>query len=510
MSATTRFKFIRRQQGVFLACLLPVCAGALSAATNACYTTARALQEALDDNTPRSGDFRLEGTVITPTADIDTFLFTDGTGFLRMTDGCFWPRRPFVAGDRVRLGGRIVRQDPAPYNYPKAFTIEILGHGPAPEPVDISAEDLYAGTCLNRIVRIRGTILDAQPDDINPRYVFLVVDAGDGLVYVPCLDPKFKDTYESLVGSRVELTGAVQRQLPDDTGRMIPLVVIMLTDTLRVLAPAVQEPHTIDTANDRYKAIAPILAGQPPLIRLRGTVLAAGQGHTILLRNQDGSVSTVSPISTAHPPPGTVIEAIGTAETDFYHLNLSRARWRKVSDVAQPPEPAERIDPGQIMSDTDGRLLAKSSYHGHTVRITGTVLSMPSLGNGRLMLDCRGMSVPVEVSTTPEVLDDLAVGCRLDVSGVCMLEIDNWRPQLPFPRIRGFVIIPRTPADIRILSHPPWWTVRKLLFVVAGLVLVIAGLVLRNLLARRLANIKLGERTRLAVELHDTIAQNLT
>ena len=90
------------------------------------------------------------------------------------------------------------------------------------------------------------------------------------------------------------------------------------------------------------------------------------------------------------------------------------------------------------------------------------------------------------------------------------METENWRPQLPFPQIQGIFLAVRTPSDVRILARPSWWTPGRLLMIIAALAVALLVLLLRNILQARLARVRLDERTRLAVELHDTIAQNLT
>ena len=96
-----------------------------------------------------------------------------------------------------------------------------------------------------------------------------------------------------------------------------------------------------------------------------------------------------------------------------------------------------------------------------------------------------------------------------------------------FTRLNGFSIIPRSTADITILRHPPWWTTGRLLAVIGALVALLVAILAWNLSLRILAekrgrklfheqaahlqaNLKVEERTRLAVELHDSISQTLT
>ena len=85
----------------------------------------------------------------------------------------------------------------------------------------------------------------------------------------------------------------------------------------------------------------------------------------------------------------------------------------------------------------------------------------------------------------------------------------------------------RTPADVRVISHPPWWTSGRLLSVIGALMAVLIGVFAWNRSLNKLAerrgrellreqiehvksDLKVEERTRLAVELHDSLAQSLT
>ena len=107
------------------------------------------------------------------------------------------------------------------------------------------------------------------------------------------------------------------------------------------------------------------------------------------------------------------------------------------------------------------------------------------------------------------------------------MDSENWRPNSVFPRIKGFMVVVRTPDDIRILSRPPWWTPGRLMAVIGTLLAALLGIFVwnrmlnrraekrgRELADERLAHVtsdlKVYERTRLAVELHDSLSQNLT
>ena len=118
-------------------------------------------------------------------------------------------------------------------------------------------------------------------------------------------------------------------------------------------------------------------------------------------------------------------------------------------------------------------------------------------------------------------------GSRIEVTGVCVKDSDLWRPSVAVPKIRGIFLVVRSSDDIRILQTPPWWTPRRLMIVLAALLVVIAAILiwngtLRYMVARKSRallreqtaklheTLRIGERTQLAAELHDYLAQNLT
>ena len=133
----------------------------------------------------------------------------------------------------------------------------------------------------------------------------------------------------------------------------------------------------------------------------------------------------------------------------------------------------------------------------------------------------------VDGSSVAEAVLAIPVGSRIEVTGVCVMETENWRPNLAIPRIGGYVLVLRTADDIRIVSRPPWWTPARLIVVIGSLLALLVAIgiwnrVLRQLverkgralfkeqIARAGADMRTEERTRLAVELHDAISQNLS
>jgi len=115
---------------------------------------------------------------------------------------------------------------------------------------------------------------------------------------------------------------------------------------------------------------------------------------------------------------------------------------------------------------------------------------------------------------------------RIEATGICLMECEVWNPDLVFPHIKACRLFVRATTDIRILSRPPWWTPAKLLLVIGILLVGVVGFAVWSAILRKIvhqrsrellteqiahvsADLRTAERTRLAVELHDALSQNL-
>ena len=151
----------------------------------------------------------------------------------------------------------------------------------------------------------------------------------------------------------------------------------------------------------------------------------------------------------------------------------------------------------------------------------------PKIGNSTLHIAHNGSVIPVEVGTILDSLQDVHIGCTVEATGICMLETENWRPSVPFPRAKGYRVITRRANDIRVISRPPWWTPARFVAVIGSLLLAILVIVIWNRILRRMverrgrqlfkeqiarttSELKTEERTRLAIELHDAISQSIS
>jgi len=138
--------------------------------------------------------------------------------------------------------------------------------------------------------------------------------------------------------------------------------------------------------------------------------------------------------------------------------------------------------------------------------------------------------LPVADAKSSQIVSQWIEGSTVELTGVCELEISRI-DDFPWFSIDGFHLRLSSPASLRVVTTPPWWTPQRLVVLFAGLLLVL-GLALvwgyamrrkvavrsvqlaQEIAAREANTLKfdtiLRERRRLAADLHDTLEQALT
>ena len=267
--------------------------------------------------------------------------------------------------------------------------------------------------------------------------------------------------------------------------------------------------------------------------RISGQVIASwNRGERILIKTSSNELVRIELNARTSPRFGDRIEASGFQETDFYRINLTRAIWRHLPGTRierheePPPLP---VTAKRFFTDPSGHEVKKVDLYGKTVRMRGIVRGLPAIGidDGRMYVESDTFLVPVDASDCPEALNGVSAGCTVDVTGTFIAETENWSVSRMFPRIREILIAIRTPQDVTIVSRPPWWTPGRLMTLIGALVATLLGIFGWNVALRRRAErrgeelaaeqvahvtsaLKVYERTRLAVELHDSLSQTLT
>ena len=513
---------MKPRQLLSIACFL--LAGSLVAATNA-VCTATGLSAALNaDEVGTSFDITGKVSFIAG-PDRNRFILEDGSGVTPIVmRRALMDQVSIATGDRIHVTG-LTEFRKGSEVWPICHTLTRLGPGNAPIPIPIDIESLGLPEYRYRTIQIRGVVMDIFRDEIDLQFVFIAMQCGRETITLSYTD-RTNDCKSLLNMIGCEVT-AVCLCEPESPSSRIHLGTMLQTtgpDAIQLTGSAPSDPFDVP---ELEQSVTSATIGQLNRRRLTGRVIAAWQRDRLLLRTADGRISRIDLAEQKPPAYGMNIEASGFPETDLYHLNLSRAIWRPCAN-RHPVEPAaEPVTPDMLQRNRYGAPGLNTDYYGRAIRMRGTVSDVPSQTSGRFSIACGGERVSVDASALLNTLAQIEVGSVAEISGICLMETRNWYPRAPFPHVEGYTIVIRTPADIRIISRPPWWTPKRLGLVIMVLLgTLFASFVwiftLRRLAERRgdaLATerlrhveteLKVYERTRLAVELHDSVAQNLS
>ena len=413
-------------------------------------------------------------------------------------------------GDYIHVTGQTV-VDHRNMNATRCESVSVLHHGTPPPPVHASGDDILSGKADFRIVTLRGTVSDAFRDDIDERYVILIVSDGSDGILVPMRTGTTTDAdIRSYIGAEVSVTGLCDPQPQTSRRRARHILMPSTENSVKVIRRADSDPFAVPDIQT-LELERPSRISSRDRHKVSGKVLAVWQGDTFLLKTANGTLCRVRLSSQPPPTCGDCVEAVGFPETDLYRINLSRAVWRKADDSPIAVPDAVSVLASDLVTTSRGINFYDISKHGAVVRISGLVRSVPDRddSDGLLYLESDRQVLRIDASACPAALDGVTIGCTVDATGVCAFDTQSWRGNA-FPRIDGVRIVVRFPGDIVVTSRPSWWTVGRLLALVGLLTLAMAAIVVWNLVQRHLAAVRLADRTRLAVELHDSMSQNLS
>lgn len=456
--------------------------------------------------------------------DDDSFIVEDATGGLPISTPA--DRANLKAGDRLRLRGHTLFTEG---NDALAYSpsVERLGPGVAPPPIDVSGRDFVSGRLDFRHVRLKGTLADVLTDDVDAGALFLALDADGERIVVPYSRTGYERQKDVLKpGARLVATGFCNAS-PHMSRRRIGRILGSARIGIAADAPPPNAPFAVPDI-DVLAHLQPSDLSRLGRHRATGFVLATWGGRSALLRTADGELVQADFTRPPLPAAGQSVDVMGFPETDLYTYVLTRADWRPSAQaVALAASFCETnaTTVRALFTDTRGQARFDSLLLGRTVSVRGTVRTRPApVGDDRtILVESEGYTVPVDVSAGGEAPVDATV----EVTATCVFTTECWRPNNVFPSIRGLLLVTRTPDDLRIVALPPWWTRGRLAAALAALAAILVGIVLWNFALRRLAErrgrelatenlaraeaeLRTLERTRLAVELHDSLAQNLT
>jgi signal transduction histidine kinase len=444
---------------------------------------------------------RIRGTVTFSNPHFATLFIHDGErGIFVEQEASFDAAGP-AAGDLVEIHGVTGSGLFAPVI--KAREITVLNTGPLPPPMRVGGEELSRPDQDSNWIEIEADVREVTQSGPD---ILLECQAG------PC---NFTTLIQSpapmegvpwdLADSRVRIRGVAATIFNTSRQMTRRLVRVNGIDDIVPLAGAAgsSSPPRRVTIDRLFRVDGP---GPGELVRIDGIVHLALPGRGFYLRTDQGSiwVQTAQPVAAA---PGSVLEVEGWPRAGRMKPFI-RARRATHVGVGVSSGPLELAASEAL----------NSRYDSELVVVEADLLDVIRSAEG-LTLELRDTNLVFRAALVGGFADmpaDLLPGSRLRVTGIA--EISSSPKFQPLRDDSQLLLRLRSPADLQVVSRPPWWTPRRVAGAAAA---IIATLLLVYLLARirrrreqetqrREFEAVLAERGRFAREIHDSLAQGLT
>jgi len=398
----------------------------------------------------------------------------------------------------------------------------------------ISGGRISCGDFTSQAVAVRGVLSGSRRDELNPNWNWFALRTSSGKVFVATPDREHPlHQLKSLTDATVLVTGIVspsQRPSSFVSFYLIPVGPSGISCLVPPPKDLMSSPPLPTSRQTNSGILYPLLQNLLSRHLIRGCVLGTGTGRIFLQMSNGFFCSLVPEDQEQTVSPGTTITASGFPEVSACGLDLTEAVISQENVLPRPLPEGENIQARDLFGEQDGKDQFNRQRQGSVIRISGLVANSREniLYEGIIRLACGEHTVPVDVSNLKGRIEEMPdTGYRLSVTGICFGSFTSGQTTSDLPVFTGFTVYPRVTEDILILSRPSWWTAGRLLGIILALLVVIVAILIWNrslavLSARRgkrlyleaiahtKAELKVEERTHLAVELHDALSQTLT
>jgi signal transduction histidine kinase len=387
-----------------------------------------------------------------------------------------------------------------------ARRITHLGAGQLPQPLRATREQLINGSLDTQYAEIEGVVTA-----VHDQQIAMLTEGGKVTLNLSDFQSEDLAGYENAL---VRIRGCAFAFFNEQTHELD-------ARSLRVMGGAVDvlQEAPRDLFDASQKSIGELLLYDPkaaPFRRLKvsGQIIHGRAGEYFLANGTNGMRVTTR--NSDHFAIGELADAVGFPDLGGPIAELKEAVMRKTGHASLPAP--TKLTP-------ERQLLAR--YAGTLVEVDATLMNqwgegpeyVLELQSGflafRARIDSRGQSIPLPPS-----------GSRLELTGVYVPHGDRAGDGT----VSGFELLLNSPAAIRVLATPPWWTLGRVLVLVGLLAALLCAVLLWNKELQRkvqargrqlemeirhrqraeLQHAAEAERSRIARDLHDELGAGLT
>ena len=489
--------------------------------------TTTEIHESTSRDLDENARFLLHGTVTTPVFPSGVFVLTDQTGSITA----------FAPGNVRLLPGDVIDAEVTlnpweggtkalGYNFKRVRIVHHrkTGRVNLPPPAYATPTEILKGLKDLQLVKLHGVVTDAFRDEVDKNYNWIYISDGGARVAVNFRDSQISQSrLDGLIDSSVEVTGIC---FPYDSGyrRFLKSHLWLRSfDDIHVLKAAPANPYGGAELDQLFAKTSPDPGAIDHRSHTSGRIIATWKGLNALVETDAGTrIHIRMRKRSTLPTVGSRIKAAGFLRKNTFFATLGDAIYQLEHSARAPLDPPKFIGTKDILLDGYG---INPRPYGQIVRLSGSVrsLTFPKTANGSMTVESDGHTFPVELGE----LNPPEINSRVEITGVCMLTTEPDDGGSGFGRLGDFSVIPRSNDDIVILADPPGLIPKRIIIAIAILLALIIIVLIWNItlrsrverrsrelaaeqIARSESDLKVRERTRLAVELHDSIAQNLT
>jgi signal transduction histidine kinase len=386
-----------------------------------------------------------------------------------------------------------------------------LGTTTNPPPRQVTYHQLITGALDAQWIELTGVVRRYIPPESGSDIWRILIASDGGVVSVRGAlphDPNLKED------SEVRLQAICLYQFNQKRQVLTPVLQLPTGRSVEVLKPAPTNPFAapLRAANSLHQFSPDAPIGHR--IHVRGVVTHAQSGSLVWIRDASSGLR----LQTRQNEPlqaGDEIDVLGFPAYGTFSPVLEDAIFRKTG-TTRPPTPhfftnvTEAFDHEDNLVQTDALL-------------TEIIPGLEGLAFNFQFGDATFkalLKLPEDKREHPEWLP----GSKIRVTGICSLIHDDVRPMMGVWQPQAFQLLIRSPADLLVLTAPPWWTPQRVIYAlgVSSVALLIAsGLGImtsrrrlneqahRRAMAEAEFTAILAERNRVAREIHDTLAQGL-
>jgi len=294
-----------------------------------------------------------------------------------------------------------------------------------------------------------------------------------------------------------DLLALLGGQIPTEEDPLPSVPEITNTETYqRDTAPMRRElkDHQADLHALPIASLRLLAPNQPSHVTIHGVVTLVSP--VLYVQDSSGGIAipraeTVKPVQI-----GDAVEASGDAELHDFSSVLRHGSVRLL--WSHTPVPPVAVTASQA---------ATGAFDAQFVETEGRLVSEqhPS-GNSAVLKLNEGSQSFVAIAENPSPAESphgFKIGSRLRLRGICVTDRSFTQNEIPF------AILMRSVEDAQMVEPPPWWNAEHVIELILAILTLSFGLQMAYVSVKRSRlRAVIEERERLALEMHDTLAQS--